>query len=185
MNFTAFYTEYGEPKPGLSPTIDIRRIDLVPVPGSPFAMLDIGGGFYAYDYLLFNPAISYVAVCDGWAGAPPPVDSLDQRYTYGGNTIEVASIAAGVWDEPAALHVTAGTFGSEVNITYADAEEVLDLLENKLTIDPVLSTLNLWDDTGAFIIKTWPIKDKTAAPGTVTLANLPTTVPVDRDVRTL
>jgi len=185
MNFTAFYTEYGEPKTGLFPTIDIRRVDTGAVVVAAAAMADIGGGFYKYDYLAFNPVIPYAAVCDGWGGAPPSPDSLDQRYTYGGNTLEVASIAAGVWDEPAGLHIAAGTFGSEVNITYADAEEILDLLDNKLTIDPVLSTLNLWDDTGTFIIKTWPIKDKSGAPNTVTLTQLPFTVPVDRDTRTL
>ena len=69
--------------------------------------------------------------------------------------------------------------------TWQMVDEILDLLENKLTIDQANSVLELWDDAGLAVIKRWPIRDKTHIAATVTLANLPTTVPVDRYVRTL
>jgi len=189
LNFTAFYTEYGVPKTLLVPGITIRRADTGAVVVGPLAnMTEVGDGFYTYDYTTvagYDPTLPYVAVCDGWDGTPPDPDTLDQRYTYGGNILDTGSLGAGVWDEPVAAHAVPGTFGQEVQDTFTVSNEVLDLLENRLTIDTATSTLNLWDDVGTTIIKTWPIRDKTAAPGTVSLGNLPTTVPVDRDTRTL
>jgi len=57
---------------------------------------------------------------------------------------------------------------------------LLDLLENKLTIDEGTSTLNLWNDAGSAIIKTWPLTDRNAA--SVVLVG---TDPANRGVRTL
>ena len=42
----------------------------------------------------------------------------------------------------------------------AAMDDVIDLLENKLTINEANSTLNLWNDAGDTIIKTWPLTNK-------------------------
>ena len=157
MRVTAFYTAYGVPSTGLSPVVNIRRSDTGAIIVAAGAMNDRGGGWYDYDFAAYDPSNPYSIRCDGGS------DLLDARYTYGGNVIDTA----------------------EARDTFEMAGELLDLLENKLTIDEVNSVLELWDDAGINVIKRWPIRDKTHIGATVTLVNLPTTVPVDRYPRTL
>ena len=42
----------------------------------------------------------------------------------------------------------------------AAMDEVINLLENKMVINEANSTLNLYDDSGDNIIKTWPLTNK-------------------------
>lgn len=43
------------------------------------------------------------------------------------NDLQVSSIAAAVWDEPKAGHVTAGTFGEGVNVTSLETDSITNL----------------------------------------------------------
>jgi len=50
----------------------------------------------------------------------------------------------------------------------AQTDEILDLFENKLTINATTSELCLWNDAGTVIIKKWPISDKDGNPVVLT-----------------
>jgi hypothetical protein len=49
---------------------------------------------------------------------------------------------------------------AEIDANEVLIAEVIDLLENKLVINEANSTLNLYNDTGDTIIKTWPLTNK-------------------------
>lgn len=51
---------------------------------------------------------------------------------------------------------------AEIDANEVLIAELIDLLENKLTINESNSTLNLWNDAGDTIIKTWPLTNKDA-----------------------
>jgi hypothetical protein len=87
-----------------------------------------------------------------------------------------AVVAAAVWDEALAGHVAPGSAGEAENLV----DDVLALLENKLTINSATSELELWDAAGLVIIKKWPLRDRTNIP-----VVLQGTGPVDRLKRTL
>jgi hypothetical protein len=87
-----------------------------------------------------------------------------------------AVVAAAVWDEALAGHVAPGTAAEALDLV----DDILALLENKLTINSATSELELWDAAGLVIIKKWPLRDRTNIP-----VVLQGTGPVDRLKRTL
>ena len=128
----------------------------------------LNGAFYVDDALPFVPA---------------PGDVV---YITAPNESET-TVANAVWDAPTAGHVAPGTTGEALSDIQADAvtllaqlAEVIDMQENKFTINQATSELWLWDDAGAVVIKKWPIRDRLNA--AVVLGG---TGPADRLTRTL
>ena len=62
---TAFFTTVGVPTTGLSPTIRIRRLDTDALVVTDDAMVDVGDGFYDYEFALFDSSLEYVIRADG------------------------------------------------------------------------------------------------------------------------
>ena len=63
MYFTAYFSESGVPKTGLSPTITIQKVSDNSVVVNAQAMTEVGNGFYKYSYTTDNDE-SYVGVAD-------------------------------------------------------------------------------------------------------------------------
>ena len=61
----AYFSSAGTPKTGLSPTVTIRDLENNTVVVSSGAMTEVGGGFYKYNFTLYNSSKDYVCMCDG------------------------------------------------------------------------------------------------------------------------
>lgn len=141
VNVTSFFTEGGVSKTGLTPQITIRDVD-VPGPGGIIInaanMTELGGGWYKYSFVGYDKTKDYAIFVDGGATLP-----VSERYKEGTNVIDDK-----ISDK--ALQVT--------------ADDILDLLENRMVINRATSELWLYDDTGTNIIKKWPLTDKDGHP---------------------
>lgn len=80
MYITAFFTDNGVPKTGLTPLIYIYKVsdDSLLIDGS--AMSEIAGGWYKYSYGAYDATIEYVIYIDGTATL-----SGAERYKFCGN----------------------------------------------------------------------------------------------------
>lgn len=81
MLITTFFTDQGIPKAGLTPVINIVDADAITTIVSSDAMIEIGSGWYKYEFVAFNENKNYVIKCDG--GSELWNDS--ERYTYAVN----------------------------------------------------------------------------------------------------
>ncbi len=79
MELLAFFTDKGTPSTGLSPTIDVWKLDGTQVVTAQ-AMTEIAGGFYKYDFTTYDEDINYVIRADG-------TNTLtgSDRYVYSSN----------------------------------------------------------------------------------------------------
>jgi hypothetical protein len=116
MLITAFFTENGVPKTGLSPTIRIRTLSDNVLVITDALMAEVGDGFYKYDFTTYNGTLKYSVRCDGGATL-----SGSERYTFGTNDSFAEDITDQVWDEALANHPDAGTYGNEL-ATSADIQ---------------------------------------------------------------
>ncbi len=66
MNLTAYFSDNGVPKTGLTPTMDIWKIDGTQVVTAQ-TMTEIAGGFYVYDFTTYDDDEDYVIRADGGA----------------------------------------------------------------------------------------------------------------------
>jgi len=80
MFVTSYFTEYGVPKTGLSPKIDIWRVSDNAQVVTQGDMVEIGGGFYKYDFATYSPQLEYMIRCDGGETL-----STAERFTFAGN----------------------------------------------------------------------------------------------------
>jgi len=64
MNIIVFFTSSGSPKTGLSPTIDIWKVDGTQVVNSQ-SMTEIAGGFYYYNFSSYDEDTDYCIRADG------------------------------------------------------------------------------------------------------------------------
>lgn len=78
MILSAFFAEAGTPKTGLNPTIKVYNLDttVLTINGDP--MVEVGDGFYSYDFVGRDNEIHYAFICDGGAGLTGA-----QRYSIG------------------------------------------------------------------------------------------------------
>jgi len=58
MLLTAFFSDKGVPKTGLSPTIDVWKDDATHVVNAQ-AMTEIAGGWYKYDFVGYDEKLCY------------------------------------------------------------------------------------------------------------------------------
>ena len=95
MELLAFFTDKGDPKTGLSPTIDVWKLDGTQVITAQ-AMTEIAGGFYKYDFTTYDEDINYVIRADG-------TDTLSgsDRYVFSSNETagvgKILQIEKGNW----------------------------------------------------------------------------------------
>lgn len=170
---TAFYSLNGVPKTGLSPTIDIYLLDpLVPSTNTlvvnAASLVEIGGGWYRYDFTTYNYGDSYVFTVD--AGT----DTIDSRYQAGGNDSFQEDISSQVWEEPSTSHLGVGTMGLLENQTAADSSTtninvttalsivqiILKYQKNRTRIDPNTMTLTVYDTDGVTPLTVFDLKDQ-------------------------
>lgn len=84
----SFFLKNGLPATGLSPTIRIREIGSTNLVVTDDAMVEIGDGFYSYDFsLLFDPNIQYAVRVDGTTSL-----RSNERWKFGGNDSFVGDI---------------------------------------------------------------------------------------------
>lgn len=79
MNLIAFFTNAGTPATGLSPIIDVWKLDGTQVVTAQ-AMSETAGGFYFYDFTTYDEDVDYVIRADGTATL-----SGSDRYVYSTN----------------------------------------------------------------------------------------------------
>lgn len=84
---TAYFTEAGTPKTGLTPTIRIRDVSDNSLKVTDASMTEIGDGWYKYTFTSFVIGTEYVIRCDGGATLTDP-----DRYVWGSSSCDVEVI---------------------------------------------------------------------------------------------
>lgn len=175
---TVHYTAVGIPQTGLAPVIDIFELDaVVPTTNTQVVFagstVEIGAGWYRYDFGAYDPTKNYVFVFDG-GGALAAGD----RYKYGGNDSYREDIAPAVWDESTVAHVASGTTGLMLSQIKADTAAVLiseaamttllsTLLKyerNRTKIDTTNAQLIIYDDDCITPLTTFNLHDFNGMP---------------------
>jgi hypothetical protein len=175
---TVQFTNSGAPQTGLTPTIDIFElsatnplINTQVVTGG--ATVEIGLGFYRYDFATYTPTKNYVFVFDGGVAL-----TACDRYKYGGNESYVEDIAPAVWEEPSTSHVTAGTTGlllSQINANVSSIlisevamttllNTLLKYERNRTKIDVANAQMIIYDDDCVTPLTTFNLRDFSGMP---------------------
>jgi hypothetical protein len=179
---TVHYTNNGVPQPGLTPTIDVFELDPLN-PGTNTqvvtagATVEIGMGFYRYDFATYNPTRNYVFMFDGGVS----LTGCD-RYKYGGNESYAEDIAPAtadaVWDEQTTDHLAVGTTGLMLSQIKADTASILiseaalatllnTLLKyerNRTKIDVANAQMIIYDDDCITPLTTFELRDFNGMP---------------------
>ena len=95
MNIIAFFTDAGDPKEGLSPTIRVLTLDGSIIINDE-AMVEIGSGFYYYDFTTYDEDEDYCIRADGTSdltGADRYVFSSNETAGVG----KILQIEKGKW----------------------------------------------------------------------------------------
>lgn len=187
MLISSYFTRLGNPAVGLSPLPTIRIWE-VSITGQTLTVIDqpmieVGDGFYKYEFGAFDSSKSYVCRTDGGYSLSP-----NERFSissFGNEPIpgaapSVQDIVTGIWDAPASNHVNTGTFGEKVNQTHAVAQQtaidahtaliqiasieaLLDVVRkydsNRTKIDASTRTLTVFDDDGITPLKVFGLYD--------------------------
>lgn len=84
---TAFFTEFGQPKLGLIPTVDVweTATNIQVVIAQPMAQ--VGGGHYKYWFAAYDDTKAYQIRCDGGVALP-----VGERYKEGLTLLMMRSI---------------------------------------------------------------------------------------------
>ena len=90
MILTAFFTDKGTPKTGLSPTIDVWKDDGTHSVNAQ-TMTEIAGGFYKYNFAGYDEALNYCIRADGGGAL-----ALNDRYVF--NTNEIGQVTEDLTD---------------------------------------------------------------------------------------
>ena len=172
---TSFFTSSGVPATGLSPTIRIWTVDVGTqvriITDAP--MLEVGDGFYKYDFSTYNNLLDYVVRSDGGVTLKP-----QDRYQIGANENFADDIADFVWDESKIEHINPGSMGESVNAIDANVDQLrldvtsmLNLVQllvkyeqNHTRIDKIDKTLTVYDDDGITPIQVFDLYDSTGTP---------------------
>lgn len=86
MIFVAYFEDQGVPATGLTPSIDIYRVDTGAQVVTAQSMTELAGGWYKYDYTGYTDTLDYVAVADGGA----TLSNVD-RYKAASNEVKAAT----------------------------------------------------------------------------------------------
>lgn len=165
----SLFASSGTPLLGLSPTIRIWEVDtpdVLVVVDAP--MVEVGDGFYKYEFTTYDARKEYLFRTDGGAGL-----SDGDRYQSSSNR----NSAAEVWERDASSP-RVGSYGEVVNDISTDttalridvtaALSVLDILlkyeSNRTRVDPVANTLTIFDDDGTTVLQVFDLKDENGQP---------------------
>lgn len=143
-------------------------------------------GFYSFvftDTIGYSNSKKYLVRVDGGPSLPSAeryqVAQIDPALgTASISPVDIQTIIEGVWDRPAASHVTPGTMGAYQNEIHADVQQLridmttaLSLIStllkyerNRTKIDKTLKTLTIYDDDGITPIKVFDLKDSAGNP---------------------
>ena len=95
MNIIVFFTESGTPKTGLSPIVNVWKVDGTQVVTDQ-AMTEVAGGFYNYSFGTYDEDIDYCIVADGTSSL-----SGSERYKFSTNETagvgKILQIEKGNW----------------------------------------------------------------------------------------
>ena len=157
IRLTAFFTDGGAPATGLTPTIDIRRVDTGALVVTAGAMVELGGGLYSFDFTsTYDDAIAdYAAVADGGAALANAeryqagtVDELGFRVDQirdGSIAADILAIAGGSTTEVRTDATEADDFYNEMQLVVLNAagavsRRVTDYANTNgaFTVDPAL-----------------------------------------------
>lgn len=172
---TTNFTENGDPKAGLHPTITIYLLTSTAstVVVTADQMMEIGDGWYRYNFADYNPSNSYVFTIDGG-------NTLSQyeRYKHGANESYAEDITTTVLDESIIDHTITGSVADTISKTKADTSSLLiseaamvlllnTLLKyqrNRTRIDTTNAQLIIYDDDGETPIMKFNLVDFTGMP---------------------
>lgn len=138
MNISAYFSEYGTPKTGLSATITIYDVSDSSVIINAAAMTEMANGFYTYVFAALDNSKEYTAICDSVTLTGP------ERYAVVGFSGIVEAIKA-----------KTDTLGGAGAITYAYT------LTDSVTGNPI-DGASVWvttDSAGTDIIATGTTND--------------------------
>ncbi len=68
MIITAYFSQDGAPKTGLSPVINVRDVSDGSLVVNGAAMTEVGDGFYKYSFAAYDSSKDYAILCDGGSG---------------------------------------------------------------------------------------------------------------------
>jgi len=178
---TAFLTQAGIPKTGLTPTVTILELDplnpaLFTTAVNAAAMTEVANGWYRYDFTTYDRAFNYTVTVDGGSTTCP-----GERYQATVNESYHDDVAFSTWEEPAANHLNLGTTGFVLNAIKADTTSIIisvataisliqTLLKyerNRTRIDPVAKTLTVYDDDCVTPLQVFDLRDQFGAPSVV------------------
>lgn len=173
---TAFFTDNGIPETGLSPTIDIWELDPNPAINTQIitagALVEVGGGFYRYDFTTYDFEKDYTFLVDGGSSLPN-----FERYNPAVNE----SYTEDTWGASAVGNNDAGSMGEKMNQISADTQQIridvttaislvtvlLKYEKNRTLIDKTLKTLTVFDDDGTTPLKVFDLKDSAGNPSII------------------
>lgn len=176
MIINSFFTDVGVPRTGLSPTLRIWEVAVgshtLVVTDDP--MIEVGGGFYKYNFATYDPDKNYVVRSDGGA-----VLDDSERYEVAATEelkiedSEITKIVNGVWDETATSHLSSGSTGEVLSQIKADTTSLsvsvvtinslintmLKYERNRTRIDVAAKTLTVFDDDCVTPLTIFNLKD--------------------------
>ena len=123
MKVLAIFTESAVAATGLSPTIDIYRLDTNDLVIDGDSMTEVGDGQYSYDFTAWDSSVDYSVVCDS------VTLSGSERYAY--SSISGSRIVEDILSEDDILRillakstgVAEGGGGSVINFKSADTSK--------------------------------------------------------------
>ena len=176
MIINSFFTDVGVPRTGLSPTIRIWEVDVSAhsLIVTDAAMIEVGGGFYKYDFTTYDTTKNYVIRSDGGA-----ILADSERYEVAATEelkVEdavITDIVNGVWDEASTSHLTSGSTGEVLSQIKADTgslaisivtinsliNTLLKYEKNRTKIDVAAKTLTIFDDDCVTPLTVFNLKD--------------------------
>lgn len=174
---TTMFTNKGVPATGLSPVIKIWHVtdsgDTLVVNSDP--MVEVGDGFYKYEFTSYDPENNYLFRTDGGATLP-----IAERYQDASNQCTSADAAHLTWEEQRTDHLTTGSMGEAQNNILADVTQLrLDVTSmyalvnllvkferNRTRIDKDNQTLIVYDDDGVTELHVFDLFNSNGDPST-------------------
>ncbi|PPD55677.1 MAG: hypothetical protein CTY12_00025 [Methylotenera sp.] len=189
---TVHFTSSGIPQVGLTPVIDIFELDATnPLLNTHVvtaaATVEVGLGWYRYNFTSYNPTKNYVFTFDG---GNTLIDC--DRYKIGGNESYVEEISSQVWEEQSTDHLNAGTTGflftqiksdtTSIMVSQGTITSLVNTLlkyeRNRTKIDTANATLTIFDDDCTTPLTVFNLRDHLGNPSIQEVCErAPTTCP--------
>lgn len=154
-------TSGGLPATGLSPTIRIRRLDTDALVVTDDAMLEVGDGWYKYQYPFYSGTLDYAIRVDGTTSVPD-----GERFLFAGNE----SFVEDIWDQPLAFHsgvngVVVPSGSTDGTITMGGARGfVFDIEGGRWFIDETVNQMVFFKNDNTTEIARFDLKDSDGLP---------------------